>query len=403
MNWNKISNKLFSFFMEHKNKIDIGMRVLNLSQYIYKKQHIDAVKTGIELINNIGGEYYYAEDFLNAHNGWHRLFSVNEAHIVDLIDLTKYPCRTFKLKGNSVVSMYLLPNKMEIAAREGSMYWDNGKKVIYYNTHFTKKQQIIDCLAQELFNTLNSQCMVLQDNNMDKQKPVISLVPYVLNTMPSKLSGQLETYLKKSRELNIPRSVMLYSSPGTGKSIVAATALTSLNLKTLKIDNFNKVSTDFIQMLVKIFNIEAILIDDLDHMNINDNSMILDFLEKVRRDVKIIIATVNSTKAFHHALLRPGRFDKIIYVSAMDEEVVKKVLGADLIQYFDRVKDWPIAFVNELALSSRIETTVSLNEIIDHLQKRVGKNNSEDTIDLNKTEEKEDAKKDKKTKKSKKD
>ena len=386
MNLKKISNKAFEYFLTHKSKIDLGMRTINLVQYALKKQYVEAVKSSIDVVGQFGNEYYYADDFLTPHKGWNKLFKDSEAHIIDLIDLSKYPSRNIKMRGNSVVTMYVLPNEMEIATRSDMWSgWDR-RKCIYFNAHISDRQKIVDYLITELFNSLDSQCMVLHDDNIDKHKSIVSIKPYVLEQMPSQISKQLEQYLSNSIQLKMPRSVMLYSEPGTGKSCIAANALINLGLKTLKIDNFNKVSTDFIQLLIKTFKIEAILIDDLDHMGVNQNSMILDFLEKIRKHVRVIIATVNSTKAFHKALLRPGRFDKIIHVHSLDEDVVKGVLGEELVQYFDRVKDWPIAFINELALSSRVEKNVTIEQMIVDLQKRVG-DNSADTIDLTKKEE----------------
>lgn len=381
MEWKKVSNKVLSYFMEHKSNIDCGMRSINVMQYVAKKQYIEAVKSGIDLISSIGQGYYHASDFLNIHNGWEKLFDSSEGRIADLFDLDKYPFRSFQLQGNSVVSIYTLPNGAELAVIVGHYEWEK-QRYIYYNKNFFKREQLIGLLSQDLFDTLNSQCMVLCDDGLDKRKTSISIKPYVLEAMSSSISSQLEKYLTKSIAHNLSRSVMLYSEPGTGKSMIATNTLYNLNLKTLKIDNFSKVSTDFVKLLIDIFKIEAILIDDLDHMHVSNNSMILDFLEKIRKQVKVIIATVNSTKKFHKALLRPGRFDKIIYVKSLDEEVVQKVLGDDLMIHFERVKDWPIAFINELALNSRLENNVGIDIMIDDLQKRVG-SNSEDTIDLN--------------------
>lgn len=381
MDFKKIYNYAVFHYVKNRKYIELGFRSIKTIYHVAKKNYADSFTSLVDIANNLNNNYWSLSDVLRSSDGWCRLFSYTEDEMSSLFNLSKFPCKTITVQ-DGTIHFYSLSDTIEVVMWQSK--WHGDANMYLYNTNCNNKDDIIKFLISDLFKTLNSDCVVLSSNEEGgyHRRKSIMLIPYELPNYMSEISNNLSSYLKKSISLNIPRSVMLYSEPGTGKSCIAGASLHQLGLKTLKIDNFNKINNSIIQLLIENLKFEAILIDDLDHMHINNNNSVLDFLERIRKHVKIVIATVNSTKPFHKALLRPGRFDKIIPVHSLDEQVIKNTLGNDLVSYFEKVKDWPIAFINELSISSKLEEAMTIDEIIEKLQKRVGANNKEDTIDL---------------------
>lgn len=370
MNINKVYTKLRTYCMQYKGFLNIGSQTLGVVQSIRDKRYFDAVRIGIDTIERTGNTDIYPWSVFNDETGWDDLFNKYEHKVHDIFMeiLSKYVVQTMKLYYET--KLYHLPNNIQIVSytRSGWMGEDN---YILYNTREATKEQVVAALLEELFKVLDSNYIqIYKDTHTHK----ISIMPVVLKEYPSELATNLQNYISKAIELKMPRALLLCGIPGCGKSAAVSTILHNLKLRTLIIKDFNQIGSDALMIIIKLLNIEAILIDDLDHSNITENSLILNFFEKVRDNVKLILATVNSIKQFHQAMIRPGRFDKIIIANKLDDNVIKKLLGEDLLEYFDKVKEWPIAYVNEFVLSMQLESKSNAEFIIKDLQKRVSSN-----------------------------
>jgi SpoVK/Ycf46/Vps4 family AAA+-type ATPase len=93
----------------------------------------------------------------------------------------------------------------------------------------------------------------------------------------------------------------------------------------------------------------------------------LEFFEK---KVKLVLATVNDRSELDEAILRPGRFDELVEIDRMDEEVVKHVLG-EYVDSFDTVKNWPISFVNEFVVRCKFMDQKGAADSVVELANRV--------------------------------
>lgn len=359
--------------MQQKQIIDGASRALGIVSSIREQKYLEAVRIGVDFVEKVGSGNYYPWNVFNKDNGWAPLVDTCERNIFYLFDdvLAKYPMKSLKFYYNTMV--YELPNNIQIVEYKNG-YWDSAPRVVLYNENEYSKQEVLDVLTKDLLALLNSSCIQLF------REDKIKLIPIELEEYPSKIADDLYNYVVKSIDNNLPRSIMLCGEPGAGKSCIASSLLKKLNLRTLILKNIDIIGCETVLLASKLLNIEAILIDDFDHSNMSDKSNILNFLERMRRQVKIVVATVNSTKKFHKALIRPGRFDKLIIANRLDEKVVKDLLGKDLIEYYNRVCEWPIAYVNEFVLSSKLEGKDKdiANSIIEDLQKRI----VADTLDL---------------------
>jgi DNA replication protein DnaC len=186
--------------------------------------------------------------------------------------------------------------------------------------------------------------------------------------LPSIKASEISNTLKKYTSLKIHRSLMLYGPPGTGKSTMARKIINDLNMKSLRIrvEDISSYSNSTLQDAISLFKPDAIILDDFDR--VENQISLFEMLEFFERSVRVIIATVNDRNRLDPALLRPGRFDELISIDRLDDDVIKKVLGK-FVDKFDLVKDWPIIFIEEyvkrrLVLSEQ-EAEESIVELAD--------------------------------------
>lgn len=165
--------------------------------------------------------------------------------------------------------------------------------------------------------------------------------------LASKKSVEYSTYLKKFIDAGINRAVMLYGPPGTGKSTMARSIISRLEMNSIriKIEDLTNLNTVSLSQIIDLFKPDAIILDDFDRNA--GHVYLFELLEYLQKNVKLVIATANNRDNIDDAFLRPGRFDELVHVNKMDEDVVKNILGKYSKETFDSVKHWPIAFINE--------------------------------------------------------
>nr|WP_126451364.1 AAA family ATPase [Sulfodiicoccus acidiphilus] len=163
-------------------------------------------------------------------------------------------------------------------------------------------------------------------------------------------------YTKLMEELNVTpiRGILLYGPPGVGKTMMSRALAKSLGVKLISLSGAEVMYKGYegaVNAIKEIFNRarenkpSIILLDELDAIASRRNSkgnetskvvnQILTEMDGIRslKEV-VIIATTNRIKAIDPALLRPGRFDKVVHVPLpnLEErvEIFKKYLGADV-------------------------------------------------------------------------
>jgi len=190
-------------------------------------------------------------------------------------------------------------------------------------------------------------------------------------SISSKRSKEYSEYLKKCIDSGVSRSVLLYGPPGTGKSTMARTIISSLGLRSfrIRVEDVGHIDTSSLFEAINIFEPDSVIIDDFDRSG--DQIALLEVLEHFQRHVKLVIATVNNRNKLDEAILRPGRFDELIQVKQMDDDVVQSVLGKENEHVFDTVKDWPIAFIQEYVKRLKFMSPEEAEESIKELAQRV--------------------------------
>jgi transitional endoplasmic reticulum ATPase len=174
-----------------------------------------------------------------------------------------------------------------------------------------------------------------------------------LKNVKNELKQAVEWPLKKPavfREMGIrpPKGVLLYGPPGTGKTLLAKAVATEsgANFISVKgpelvskwvgetekgIRNVFKKARQVSPVIVFFDEIDAMAMhrgaSDASHVYDSAVNQILTELDGIEllKDV-VIIAATNRPDLVDPALLRPGRFDKLIYVVAPDEEARHSIM-----------------------------------------------------------------------------
>lgn len=194
----------------------------------------------------------------------------------------------------------------------------------------------------------------------------------LMETLPSRKATEYSAYLRRCVDANVSRSIMLYGPPGTGKSTMARTIVNTLKMRSfrIRVEDVADLDSSTLFEAIHIFKPDAIILDDFDRAI--EQSRLLETLEFFQRHVKLVIATVNDRNSLDEAILRPGRFDELVFIKRMDDDVVKRILGNDQ-DLFELVKEWPISFIVELIkrrqFQSKEEAITSTSELINRVER----------------------------------
>lgn len=228
------------------------------------------------------------------------------------------------------------PNQRTIEA----FFIENGKYEAFYTAirsnlqrRFEGKSIVVD--LRKNFIGGNQEKITLQVDNL-------------VNPLPSKIATEFAVDFKKAINVNENRSLLLYGPPGTGKSTIAQQISNELNLFTIrfKVETLN-YDCNILMNTVNVFRPDCVIIDDLDRST--NQFYLLNALSELHRITPLIIATANNREKLDEAIMRPERFDEIVFVKNLDNDVILKILEdtptSDKI--FDLIKNWPIVFIQE--------------------------------------------------------
>lgn len=157
--------------------------------------------------------------------------------------------------------------------------------------------------------------------------------------------------LLKSRGISFPHGVLLYGTPGNGKSMLLKAASKSMNCSVVTIKG---AKTDFYDELVQKlsslskFDKSIVILDEIDLLIGRDRRTIRFLQEKMDEEHSpdvLLLAATNNLKDIPESLRRSGRFEKIIEIKApANDEAIdfieRKLIaaGASLSSEFERKK-----------------------------------------------------------------
>lgn len=118
------------------------------------------------------------------------------------------------------------------------------------------------------------------------------------------------------------RSYLLVGPPGTGKSSFCFVASDKFCPRVLKIDPsvMRRMESGELEFFIEALIPDAVIFDDIDRCD--TEGYLLFVLENLKRTFPklVVFATANDFEELGTAIVRPGRFDRVIWVENPDEE-----------------------------------------------------------------------------------
>lgn len=182
--------------------------------------------------------------------------------------------------------------------------------------------------------------------NVDENERV-TIIPYEQDKVyDTELSRRYTQEIRNFHENGYSRSYLFYGPPGTGKSNLAAKILNELGYRSIIFSSMNALDMTWIRSNIDSFGTDAIVLEDLDHVELDQVNKVLDSLQYLRRKGLLILATCNQVEELSDALIRCGRFDECVEVNSLPEEVIRYYVDDD--ELYELVKTFPITYLKEV-------------------------------------------------------
>ena len=212
---------------------------------------------------------------------------------------------------------------------------------VYYHYFQDTNNDILNILKKELTIIYNNYL-----NNPDNAKISISSIPKITWSDIgglTEIKNEINSILNPKININNikkPNGILLYGPPGTGKTLIAKAIANTSSMNFINIKGpelLNMYIGESENNIKKIFNEGknnspcVLFFDEIDSLCQNKsksheqdnimNRIVTQFITEMdeinnenQKDKIIIIGTTNRIDLIENSLLRPGRFDKIIYV-----------------------------------------------------------------------------------------
>lgn len=358
--------------VQNRTLVDVSTKFIEgLAQFAIYREPVSILSGAFSALKEISGEKYRPRDFFTHTNGWQRLEhkGTNIGHLFIPI-LEKYPHQDLQFSSWDInhCSVIQLPigqiGAVVLDKREFSNACD-----IFYRPEEIKPDILRKFLIDQLIEHLDTSCFSIAEGEKGYYGSTISLVAEELQAIPSKRGDQYVAYLKECLEQGITRSLLFYGVPGSGKSNLARSVLKDLGFRTLKFRYAENYDFTIFKFIIQSFAIQAVYIDDFDA--IDHPIALLEFLEFLKKEVKVVILVANTLSQMPPALLRPDRVDQLIKIDTLEIETVKELMGATLYKsYGSQVNKWPVAYIQEFIRRKAIGKE-TMSKVLKELDDRV--------------------------------
>lgn len=211
-------------------------------------------------------------------------------------------------------------------------------------------------LGKVLWESLGSSRAVLSVSDGNLRSSQIGFSPEPpKEILPSKLGREMLARAKKFIAQGHHRSIFLVGEPGVGKTYMMRFVAKEYGGFSLRVcmDDLIHLDQRRIGGALKLLCPDVLLIDDFDRFvggdryNNNEGAYMLGTLEDIHDQVKLFMVSANFSDTITEAMLRPGRFDEMNVVSAIDPELVEVMLKDVPKTIANQIKKMPIAYIEE--------------------------------------------------------
>lgn len=140
--------------------------------------------------------------------------------------------------------------------------------------------------------------------------------------------GQMVDDYKKFREKNISRSYLFCGIPGVGKTSFSIAMAKQFSNRIIKLspESVDMLSASNLEFLICNLQPDFLVFDDFDRVGSQERLLFAIENVKQKAPTVTIFATVNDFDSLDKALVRPGRFDSVVWFNAPSSESRRKIL-----------------------------------------------------------------------------
>lgn len=208
-----------------------------------------------------------------------------------------------------------------------------------------------------------------KENGMIARETRLAVVNDVeTKTFPSKLADAERDSITKYIGAGVNRAILYYGPPGAGKSTVIRTIVHQLQMRSVRIQLDSVSDIEAVSQIIQIFAPDCVILDDIDKANRNE--CFYEMMERLKKNVKLVLLSANWTDEFDCAEIRPERIDKMVKVETLDPEAIARIVGDELAGMEDKIGAWPVAYINELKLRRQFEDDECFAQSFEELKQR---------------------------------
>jgi hypothetical protein len=340
MTWKKVAKKA----------LDVGSQVANVAVHLSKNTSpFGLAAVGLSVANTTLKAFTSSEHPLN---GWRALpLSRNREYIFELLKPHMSPLGT-----RNQVEYY------EWKTDAGTLRWEHGSQFpsaphVPHKCSKEQEQAILDILRRIIWNTVEGRAVYeAYSENWSLLGKVVK--DDVGEAFPSELGNDIWKRVQPLHDRGDNTSILLFGPPGTGKSCLSRYLVQKMGDRYLRIRT-SDLSMHDITETIKFLRPPLLLIDDLDRTA----GSILGLFDEMKALCPLVVS-VNSYNKLDGALLRPGRFDEIVEVQHLGDDVLKPLLKDVPTQDAESLRVLPIAYIRRyLDLKEYLGQDEATNEL----------------------------------------
>jgi len=158
--------------------------------------------------------------------------------------------------------------------------------------------------------------------------------------------------LNKYYSARVPRSILFYGAPGSGKSTLIKSICSEMNLNTFRVSaqHMSTIKTKFYKLISDHAGVNALIIEDIDKITFSVN--MLEIIDAIKNNLDFIFFSANDKGNINEAFMRMERVDEIIEINGTDIETGTAILGNEEIA--TKMQNFPIVCLLELSKRMKV-------------------------------------------------